>query len=354
MQKQYHIVCVGASSELPLLLKDTPGLTWKCRNCNVYQELFDEKKLLTIFEDKIKSFFMELNETFVNIKSELLKKAEDKLSTIITQADSPTTSTQKPSYSAALCNNFHAAVVVKPKNSQENEQTKSDILQSINVSSSDININRIKHIKDGGLVVGCKTTEEVSKFKDIIEQKMSSGYDIREVKGLHPRVRIVGLSQTLNTDTLLKLVRKQNNEIFDDNSECTVTKLWQTKNNNHLYQAVLQLDIATYNKVINNGYLLVGLDLCKVYDAIDILRCFNCNGFNHSKNVCKKELTCPNCSLNHAKELCKAVNYKCINCINLKESKKVDIDIDHAAWDHVKCQSYKNSVLKLKTDLGYQ
>lgn len=358
-KKQFHLTCVGVPPEVPSLLKDTPGLFWKCNNCKEFHDIFDQDKLLNIFEDRIKSFFNEINVMFDGVKKEFLMKAEEKLSKLVvnsgdTTLDITTAKPDKPSYSSVLCNSSHPAVIVKPKNTQENKQTKSDILQNINVNRPDININKIKHIKDGGLVVSCQTTEEISKFKKIVEEKMSTNYDIREVRGLHPRVRIVGLSEKFNVDALENLIRKQNIEMFSVDSECKIMKIWATKNNKNVYQATLQLDMSTYNKVITNGYLLVGLDLCKIFDAIEILRCYNCNGFNHSKTACKKQLTCPNCGGSHDKDNCQSDVLRCINCTNLKETKKLDISVDHAAWDHANCHAYKNAVFKLKSDLGYQ
>lgn len=189
-KKLYHLSCVGATNDLLTLIKDTPGLTWKCNNCREFQELFDEHQMKDIFEKKLKSLFEDLNGLFDAVKSDFLKKAEEKISQFKLPSTPPKV-ISKPSYSSVICNSSQPAVIVKPKTAQENKQTKSDILHNVNPVDTDININKIKHIKDGGLLVSCQTSEETAKFKQIAQEKLSNHYDIRELKGLHPRLRIV-------------------------------------------------------------------------------------------------------------------------------------------------------------------
>ena len=60
-KKQFHLGCIGASNDLLSVLKDVPGLSWKCISCRDLQEILDNEKLHEIFEEKITSFFDELN-----------------------------------------------------------------------------------------------------------------------------------------------------------------------------------------------------------------------------------------------------------------------------------------------------
>lgn len=353
-KKQFHLTCIGTSNDLLSFIKDVSGLSWKCTNCSDLQDIFDKEKLHDIFEKKLTNFFGELNHLFTSVKSDFLKKAEEKLAEFQFPEATPIPKA-KPSYSSVLCNSAHPAIIVKPKVTQDNKLTKSDILQNINPVDTDININKIKHIKDGGLLLSCQSTEEISRFKQMAQEKLSSDYEIRELKGLHPRIRIVGLSEKMDPDTICKFIVKQNNDLFSAVSDCKIIKVWPTKKNPEIYQAILQLDISDYAKVINNGCLLIGLDICKVYEAIEILRCFKCNGYNHSKTHCKNNLSCPKCSLRHELNVCRVDKLKCINCSVLKE-KSIDsnINFEHAAWDRENCHAYKMAILKLKSDLGYQ
>ncbi|CAG9817709.1 unnamed protein product [Phaedon cochleariae] len=348
-------------------MKKTPGVFWKCKNCEKFNDLFDEGRLRDIFQNKVSQFIDELKNLFYDIKTDSLKKADENLSTldidIRKKADeniSNLKNTSKPSskpnmkssYSSVLSNSSHSAILVKPKVSQENNQTKSDIMHYLNTQDSNFSFSKVKHIKDGGLMISCETQEETTLFKEKAQEKLSATYEIKESRGLHPRVRIVGISDNSDHDTLLKLILKQNDEIIGSNSNCMIVKFGPTKSNVNVYQVTLQLDSSTYSAVPNNDYLLIGLDLCKVYDAIEISRCFRCNGLNHSKTSCKQILSCPNCGGGHDKNACDSNILKCINCVKLNESKKSNFPIDHGAWDHQKCQAYSNVLNKLKFDLG--
>lgn len=352
-KKQFHIACIGVSSDLPSLIKEVSGLSWRCSTCSELHDVIDRGKILDMFQEKITDFFSELNDLFISVKHDVLSKAEEKLEELKFPAVSPPK--VKPSYSSVLCNSSKSAVVVKPKSNQDNKQTKSDIMNNVIPADTGININKIKHIRDGGLLLSCQSSEENSRLKKLAQEKLSENYEIREVKGLHPRIRIVGLSEKLDPESICKLVVKQNNEIISSPLDCKVVRIGATKKKADVFQATLQLNIVDYNRVIENGYLLVGLDICKVYDAIEIMRCYKCNGFNHSKFNCKNAVSCPKCSLSHDLNTCPSDKFRCVNCSSMKEkSPDLAIDLEHAAWDHERCHAFKMAVSKLKSDLGYQ
>lgn len=73
--------------------------------------------------------------------------------------------------------------------------------------NSEINISQIKHIKDGGLLISCQSSEKISKFKQAAQDKLSNSHEVQELNGLRPRVKIVGLSKGLDSDTICSVFR---------------------------------------------------------------------------------------------------------------------------------------------------
>ena len=82
---------------------------------------------------------------------------------------------------------------------------------------------------------------------------------------------------------------------------------------------------------MNAGELFIGYDHCSVFNAVDILRYFNCNGYHHSSRSCKSAEPCPNCAMsNHAVGDCTANQLKCVNCLAAIDKEKLDVNPDYA------------------------
>nr|CAI5858938.1 unnamed protein product [Callosobruchus analis] len=197
---------------------------------------------------------------------------------------------------------------------QGTTKTKTDILQNVNPVTDDIQISKIKHVKDGGILIGCKTAEDNLKLKSMVQEKLVEAYDVREVGGVNPRIRIVGMTREYSSDQLRFQLLKMNIELIVNQNECKVIKIMPFKRDNQKFQVIVQVDKASYEKILKAGNVFIGLDSCKIFDAVQVSRCFNCNGFNHSSKFCKKERSCPRCGENHAVKDCKSVTLKCVNC----------------------------------------
>ncbi|CAH1998439.1 unnamed protein product [Acanthoscelides obtectus] len=103
--------------------------------------------------------------------------------------------------------------------------------------------------------------------------------------------------------------------------------------------------------MLKAGNVFIGLDCCRYFDAVQVSRCFNCNGFNHSSKLCKKERSCPRCGENHAVKDCKSATLKSINCVFRRSKGELNVCTNHAAWDIKNCSSYLQACSKLRADL---
>lgn len=250
------------------------------------------------------------------------------------------------SYSGAAQKSF---VAVKPKDAgQANSQTKIDLLKSINPITSDVDVVGVKHIANGGVIVSCSSGSDAEKFREMASAELSDKYEIKGVAKPHPRIRLVGLTEKHSSDSLVNFLKAQNADVFGG-SEVTCIAVDSLRKNKKMYQAVVQIDPAAYQKSLNCGRLFVGYDSCAVYDAIEVVRCFNCSGYHHVASKCKNKTVCPKCAGEHALRECKSQNLKCVNCFNVR---KIDpnIDFGHPAWDHG-CGVYKKKVATLKGDI---
>lgn len=80
-------------------------------------------------------------------------------------------------------------------------------------------ISSVKNIKKWRLVVVMS-----KKFKEIARDKLSERYEIKDVKGINPRVRTVGITEKYSDDVFINHIKYQNKYLLDDKFECTIIK----------------------------------------------------------------------------------------------------------------------------------
>lgn len=339
--KLFHADCFNLSADILKNINKVSGLSWKCPTC------YDDTKSN---EGKFKAVRTEIGEMFNFLKIDFMKWADKKFEDLNNNSKPVGTKL----YSAVV--ESKSAVMIKPKNQlQKNNVTKTEILQHINPVASEIEISGVKNINKGGILIGCQDNAGVSKFKELALQKLGDKYDIKDVANFNPRIRLVGMTDKFSAEDIVNFVEYQNKSLISEKFECKVLQISSTKKNKDIYQAVLQIDVDSYNKIMStgNGKLFVGYNICDVYDSIEIKRCFNCSGFNHFSKSCNNQLHCPLCSDGHMVKDCKNSVLKCINCVKYNEINKSNISIDHAAWDSKECFVFKQKISEFKSHLQF-
>ncbi|KAJ3665615.1 hypothetical protein Zmor_001105 [Zophobas morio] len=163
----------------------------------------------------------------------------------------------KLSYAESIVRNSQKSFIIKPKQKTQTVQTtKSDLITNIKPVESQLNIGKVKSLKEGGILIGC---DDAVKFKEIAKIKqLDSSYEIREVKKFLPRIRISGIADVIDEGSVLKYIVGQNDVIFDGNFEYKLLKFCPVKKNNSVYQAVMEVDLPTYKRAMSVGHCLVG------------------------------------------------------------------------------------------------
>lgn len=122
------------------------------------------------------------------------------------------------------------------------------------------------------------------------------------------------------------------------------------------YFTLIEVDGTTYETLIRKEKINIGWDRCRVYDAVNVQRCYKCSGFGHKASDCRNQKACPRCAECHDLKDCKAEpkDIKCINCKNAVEKLKINLDIRHEAWSNeCKVLSRKLEAEKSKIDFLY-
>lgn len=235
-------------------------------------------------------------------------------------------------------------VIVKPVNvSQTSLRTKSDLYNNIDPVICDLKIKDVRTTRGNSLIISSDIVN-CEKFEKVIADKLPNKYTVSKLSPLYPKVRIVGFTNDVVEGDFIEVLTNQNKELFDF-SYCRLIKYWATHKNKEVFQAIVQIDENTYNHLLQQKSILVGYSSCSVFDAVDVLRCFKCNGFNHTSVRCTKDLSCPLCALKHSFKDCPNVNkpHSCSNCSLLK-AKNPQVQTSHAVWDYNSCLAYKNAL----------
>ena len=346
-QRSHHIQCTNIPADLLTSVTNYPALSWKCENCFNKPLTWDPKYFESIFENKFKLLLKDISEKFNDLKNEIAHSAAK----VVADINAENNSIDK-TYSAAL--KTEAAIIIKPKDQeQKNLTTRADIFNNINPVKNNINISKVRNIKEGGILVGCSSSEDTLKLKEIAKDKLMENYNIKDVRNVKPRIRIVGMSEKLKKNELIQYIKFQNKHLNSENCDMKISKLWSTKKNFIIYQAIVQVETDFYDKVmsIGEGKLFVGYDLCSVYDSFEIRRCFKCSGFNHMSNQCRSAVCCPKCAGKHEVKNCTSTTLKCVNCINYSNTNKMKLNIEHTTWDR-NCFVYKQHIDELKSKIS--
>lgn len=344
-----HGSCINEATDIVNLISVTRGLVWRCDQCLENSVTLDKSSLNDFIAAKVNDAVNTLTQAFDSLKAGLVKSVNEKLTVGVDIA--PAASDVPMSYSEIVNSRVQPAVIIKPKNpNQSNSQTKSDMLKSVNPADSDFQLAKVKHVRNGGVLVSCKNKSDTERLMKIAQENLAGSYEIKETFGVRPRIRVAGISERFSAEVLLQVIRKCNTSLVRDDSDFSVIKIAETKRNGKVFQAVLQVDKNTYNRVIKAGNLFIGYDSCPVYDAIEAIRCFNCNEFHHSSKKCSKSCSCPRCGDNHTVKDCNATALCCSNCMKLK-TKDTEVETNHAAWDILKCKAYNLECEKMRKDI---
>ena len=174
-------------------------------------------------------------------------------------------------------------------------------------------------------------------------------YSVKTLPTLNPRVRVSGIDNDISEESIVDYLVCGNKNLFGGNSICLLKQCKPLRNHNKLKQVITEVDKLTYLKLIEAGKVLVGYDYCRVWDAVDIRRCFKCLGFNHTSHQCSQtNPTCPKCSGNHLLKECTADFLKCVHCDNLKKSNP-EVNSNHASYDYDNCVVYKKQLENFKS-----
>ncbi|XP_055683013.1 uncharacterized protein LOC129789913 [Lutzomyia longipalpis] len=227
--------------------------------------------------------------------------------------------------------------VIKPKdNKQDRNVTKKSIMKEIDPVS--VRVSGMRNVSDGGVAIVCDTVEALNGVREIAESKLGDLYSVSVPKTRFPRVKISGLSESLSSDDLKRMLVSQNPLPVELDTILVVAVL-PTRRKIY-FDAILEVPPSLYNFLLELGKVKIGWNVCHVSDGVRVRRCAKCCSYGHLAKDCKQERhTCSLCAGDHHCSQCTCATRKCINCTRANVKYGLKLCVDHAA-DSEECHVY--------------
>lgn len=139
----------------------------------------------------------------------------------------------------------------------------------------------------------------------------------------------------MDEEKLIACLKKQNQAA--DLLEMKVIRITHNENRKtNQMSAILETDAFGFDALMKLQRVNLGWERCKVLEATDVMRCFNCSEYGHKAASCIKPACCPKCSGEHKIDECKETREKCINCHHENAKRQTSheelLGITHSAW----------------------
>lgn len=252
-------------------------------------------------------------------------------------------------------------IVIKPKIQQESEATKKIIKEKVDIKNMSTGITKLRKGNRGTVIMGCETGEELKELKVAVETELGKDYNVTEVIQMKPKLKIVYVGEdemNLDDGDLATTIKKQNRleEINKENHIRILRKItMKPRNGSQNMQVgcvIIETDDITHDFLLNNGKVNIGWRKCRVFDHINVKRCFKCWGFHHMAKNCKRAVACHKCAGNHVSTECLETKKKCVNCLFKIKTYNVKIDDEHDALSQ-DCPSFKKVLEEEKRRAGW-
>lgn len=330
----FHLKCVSLSSKDYNVAKNVGGFKWFCGTCLPFVEFI--KNMHGEFNNFKSAVMTELN--VIRNKIEKITPVEDKKS--------------EKSYARVVTGE---AVVIKPRSNQDCTRTREAVVKKLKPSKMEVSITQVRNIKDGGILIKCKSKEEIERLKKEAEMSLGRNYQVRIPEQKNPCIKICGFEEEMDPDELMECIRSQNSFLREGNIAMKVIVLKKMKTR---YMAIIQCDPSTHARILEEGSLSIGwTPLCRVFDYVRMFRCFQCGGFNHKSTDCKLSEVCLKCGeMDHLKQDCTQTHFKCLNCMEANRTLNCNFDVNHSIFDNSECSVYLKKVAiekqKIRLDLS--
>lgn len=321
----FHQSCSGLSDVAFKVVAEKSSIFWSCDNCGIGKNC------------SLRKMFNDYEKAFMKLSSEIKNQqlAVGKGEAGMSYADKLKSKKYEP------------VLVIKPKSEGQTSTTTKEEVKRL-IDPTEIEISGLKNVSNGGIVIECKNEQAVAKLREEAHSKLGDKYNVNEPKKRKPYVKIIGMREHRSPDDIVNKIKSQNHFLDTEKVNIRVThvaRMRASDGRSARYLAYAEVDATNYQRMLEEKKINIGWDICKVFSAVTVTRCFKCCGYNHKAKECRKEMRCPRCAGSHNVKDCNVMDeeMKCINCIETVSKLNLNIGVNHAAWDP-ECPVFKRKL----------
>lgn len=228
-------------------------------------------------------------------------------------------------------------VIIKPNKEQESSVTLNQLKQSIDVANLGVGLNKVKNKAGGKIILEVEKEKDKTILLNEIQNKLGQFYNVSSVNKKRPKLKIVGLEEQLiqqNENIFIKNLVRQNDLTTSSTSTERIKIIKRYKTKGDYGSAILEVDPIIHKLLLEKNFVKIGWKTYKIFNYINVIRCFKCWSFNHFAKQCNRDVVCRICAGKHRESECQSGIKKCINCIEwVNKSKQLNWNSDHMATD---------------------
>ena len=332
------------SSEVKVMqLKNNRTMLYACKNCRVpIHEVLNIrlKTIETVFLEEIKKLYSVIE----GQKQEYAKQTEIMNTLSLAHESKISNNANGNKTFAHVVSSNKEVLVVKPKEKQESNKTKSELKEKIDPRRLAIAVENIKEGKEGTVIINCNNSNTKEKIKKKVETELGSRYSVADGVQRNPKVIIRGVEKEFismeDENIITDSLKEQNDLIITDKSLLQVQSRYMQKDKRNKGNIILTVDVALKEKMCQLGKVNIGWRRCVVHEYYSVMRCFRCARYGHKAGNCQTNVTCFKCAGPHKTDECLEANLKCINCEDTNKKFGKSLKTDHAVTNP-DCACYK-------------
>lgn len=349
--KKIHSKCDGVKKKELLARRESTRLKIFCSECLKAPNEIQGENVKTVlkFVHKIDYFsqVQEKQQAQIAYDVERIKDQLNMFNKKISEINSNETKSTDVSYADIVKKTKKLPVIIMPK---ETKQTSNVTIEEIKnkVSYKEVKVNGITKMRNGGIAINCDSQTESIKIKELVQRKIGEKYTLEVPATIKPRLKIMNIDQEMSNEEMIEDLKFKNGAL-NEAAIVVITKISRNNKNKNkkCYDAIIEVEEDTYNVLLMMKMVVLGWHRYRVVENIPMTRCYKCCGFGHMAKDCRNKQACSKCGEEHKFSECKSSELKCTNCCVLKERLKIDINVNHEAYDK-NCQVSKKKYDQLK------